>query len=180
LALISIRILDGEVRNLSVDCTAYSGFVPTPPNRSGVQGSAHRVAVRWGNLTRPLSSRRAKACNRCSSRSRSHHTRCPNRLPSARLPASQEGENKMDRPYSLVLGKPSQLVPRLQGMADQGQGTTHDDAHSNSKHPLLAQGNETVETGETGETLFFISDVIKLLGCGFSSQIPRKSKKCLI
>jgi hypothetical protein len=41
--LISIRILDREVRNLSVDFKAYSGFVPTPPNRRGVQGSAHRA-----------------------------------------------------------------------------------------------------------------------------------------
>jgi hypothetical protein len=46
------------VRNLSVDFTAYSGFVPERPHPSGVQGSA---AVRRGNRTRTRSPKASPA-----------------------------------------------------------------------------------------------------------------------
>jgi hypothetical protein len=44
----------------------------------------------------------------------------------------------------------------------------------------VAQQSETVETNETTETLFLISNLIRLLACGFLGEIPQKSKKCLI
>ena len=37
-----------------------------------------------------------------------------------------------------------------------------------------------METGETDETLFYIQHFVKALGCGYSGEIPRKSKNCII
>jgi hypothetical protein len=44
--------------------------------------------------------------------------------------------------------------------------------------PLYAPGNETVETVETGETLFYIASRIRILRCEQKRAISLFSKKC--
>jgi hypothetical protein len=91
-SLISTRILAREVRNLSVDFTAYSGFVPTPPIRSGVQGSAHRVALRRETaVAQPPGEGVQSALLPSPARTRPAARAA---LPSARPPASHAGEKR--------------------------------------------------------------------------------------
>jgi hypothetical protein len=43
---------------------------------------------------------------------------------------------------------------------------------------MISQENETVETGETAETLFYMTFNIRRLGCEKKRTIPQISKNC--
>jgi hypothetical protein len=64
---------------------------------------------------------------------------------------------------------------------NDGQRTMdHERLTKDKKTPdsIISQANETVETGETGETLFYIASGIRLLACEQKRTISLFSKKC--